>query len=89
MQLVCGQFSRVILILNTAKEVELVVSASVTDFEMGDISINGAAMTDFSVPIVSQDNQDMGQTMFIMSMESITIPEEEIVETVVGSDRKK
>lgn len=68
---------------------ELVVSASVTDFEMGDISINGAAMTDFPVPFVSQDNQDMGQTMFIMSMEIITIPEDEIVETVVGSDRKK
>lgn len=72
---------------DTAKEVELVISASVTDFEMGDISINGAAMTDFPVSFVSEDNQQMGQTMFIMSMEGITIPEEEVVETVVEDNR--
>lgn len=71
----------------TAKEVELVISASVTDFEMGDISINGAAMTDFPVSFVSEDNEKMGQTMFIMSMEGITIPEEEVVETVVEDNR--
>lgn len=72
---------------DTAKQVELVVSASVTDFEMGDISINGAAMTDFPVSFVSEDNQEMEQTMFIMSMEGITIPEEEMVETVVEDNR--
>lgn len=72
---------------DTAKEVELVVSASVTDFEMGDISINGAAMTDFPVSFVSEDNQKLEQTMFIMSMEGITIPEEEVVETVVEDNR--
>ena len=72
---------------DTAKEGELVISASVTDFEMGDISINGAAMTDFPVSFVSKDNQKMGQTMFIMSMEGITIPEEEAVETVVEDNR--
>lgn len=71
----------------TAKEVELVISASVTDFEMGDISINGAAMTDFPVSFVSEDNEKMGQTMFIMSMEGITIPEEEVVENVVEDNR--
>lgn len=73
--------------MDTVKEVELVISASVTNFEMGDISINGAAMTDFPVSFVSEDNQEMGQTMFIMSMEGITIPEEEVVETVVEDNR--
>lgn len=44
-------------------------------------------MTDFPVSFVSEDNQKMGQTMFIMSMEGITIPEEEVVETVVEDNR--
>lgn len=68
-------------------QVELVVSAAVTDFEMDDISINGAAMTDFPMSFASEDNQEMEQTMFIMSMEGITIPEEKTVETVVEDNR--
>lgn len=69
-------------------EAKLVISAAVTDFEMGDISINGAAMTDFPVSFVSDENQEMGQTMFIMSAEGITIPEPEVAEAVEEEDNR-
>lgn len=70
------------------KATELVITATVTDFEMGDISINGAAMTDFPVSFVSGENQDIVQTMFIMSAEGISIPEEpEAVEPVEEDNR--
>lgn len=57
---------------------ELVIYTKVTDFEMDDISINGAAMADFPVSFASADNSHTGQTMFIMSAKGVTIPEEKV-----------
>ncbi len=53
---------------------------------MGDISINGAAMEDFPVSFVSEEDQDMGQTMFIISAEGISILEEPETEEPTEED---
>lgn len=57
-----------------------VVKASVEDFEMDDITINGAPMMPVEMSFASADNANTRQTMFIMSVEGIEIPEEETVE---------
>lgn len=67
---------------------KLVVSASVTDFEMEDISINGVAMADFPVSFASDKNTMTRQSMFIMSAEGIAIPEEETEEVVEEEDNR-
>lgn len=67
--------------------IELVVKAEVEDFEMDDISIAGAPMAVFPVSFVSEENTEMGQTVFIMSAQGISIPEEEVVVEETVDDR--
>ncbi len=58
-----------------------VVKASVEDFEMDDITINGAPMVEYEKSFASSDGKNTRQTMFIMSAVGIEIPEtEEVVE---------
>ena len=57
-----------------------VVKASVEDFEMDDITINGAPMMPLEKSFASADNENTRQTMFIMSIEGIEIEEEEAAE---------
>ncbi len=61
-----------------------VITTTVEDFEMEDISFNGAPMVAVPQSFTSEDNLNTRQTMFIMSAEGIEIPEEEeVVEEVV------
>ena len=57
-----------------------VVKASVEDFEMDDITINGAPMMPLEKSFASDENTNTRQTMFIMSAEGIENEEEEAVE---------
>ncbi|MCR5581543.1 MAG: hypothetical protein K6F66_08125, partial [Pseudobutyrivibrio sp.] len=61
---------------------EIVITTTVHDFEMDDISITGAPVSDFPVSFVSTDNENVRQTMFLMSAEGVEIPEVEVVEEV-------
>ncbi len=72
-----GANEQITWVVNPGTEADLKITASVKDFEMDDISIAGAAATDLSVSFVSDQNEHMGKTTFIMSAEGVTIPDEE------------
>lgn len=69
------------------QKTELVIKAEVENFEMDDISIAGAAMQENPVSFVSEKNDHMGKTMFIMSVKGIEIPEEEEAEEKTEDNR--
>lgn len=82
-----GANENITFIVYPGTEADLVITADVENFEMVDISINGAAAVTLSKSYVSDANTNVDKTTFIISAEGVTIPEpvvEEVVEKEPG-----
>lgn len=70
-----GANENITFIVYPGTEADLFITADVKNFEMDDISINGAAAVEFPKSYVSGANTNVNKTTFIISAEGVTVPE--------------
>lgn len=81
-----GSDEKITYVINPGTEADLEISADVENFEMDDIMITGAAAQEMAVSFLSDQNEHIKQTTFIMSAEGVTIPDEK--EEVVKEEKE-
>lgn len=68
-----GSDEKITYVINPGTEADLEISADVENFEMDDLAITGTAAQEMPVSFLSEKNDHIKQTMFIMSAKGVEI----------------